>query len=285
MLAAGTPRRRPARRGRRPGRPSARSGWPGRAPSPGCGGRSGSAPRSQRMKLIVGPRSRWPGKYRKSLTISPRCVQVPVQRLEVLRGLQHHVAEALHPRRLPRRALGGVDARRVVPDVEHQCGAGRAARAVRACRRPRAPGPRSGRSGRRRARRWLSGSARVGAFGPVGEPQHVDLVAGPERRAARSESAGRGARSRTARRRRCRAAAARRDRAQAVWNPNARANASARARSGFSNSSQARSTTLMTGLRDRPGCSPGSAPRSLCRSRCASSPVVSMSDHDVSLRN
>ena len=45
--------------------------------------------------------------------------------------------------------------------------------------------------------------------------------------------------------------------AQTVLKPKARANASARSRSGFSNSSHARSCTLMTGLRDRPGVLPG----------------------------
>ena len=51
-----------------------------------------------------------------------------------------------------------------------------------------------------------------------------------------------------------------------VVNPNACANRSEAARSGLLNSSQARSSTLMTGFFARPGCSPGSAPCSLCRS-------------------
>ena len=55
------------------------------------------------------------------------------------------------------------------------------------------------------------------------------------------------------------------------------ANASARARSGFSNSSQAMSCTLITGLRDRPGCSPLRPPCSLCRSLWAADHVVHVS--------
>ena len=35
--------------------------WQARARAPGCGGRRAWSPRSQRMKLITGPRARWPG--------------------------------------------------------------------------------------------------------------------------------------------------------------------------------------------------------------------------------
>ena len=53
-----------------------------------------------------------------------------------------------------------------------------------------------------------------------------------------------------------------------VVKPNAWANRSEPARSGFWNSSQARSRTLIVGLAARPGCSPRSAPCSLCKSLC-----------------
>ena len=52
----------------------------------------------------------------------------------------------------------------------------------------------------------------------------------------------------------------------AVANPNAWAKASARSRSGLLTSSHARSWTLISGLRARPGCSPVSGPASLWRS-------------------
>ncbi|MFD0327311.1 hypothetical protein ACFQZC_01520 [Streptacidiphilus monticola] len=52
----------------------------------------------------------------------------------------------------------------------------------------------------------------------------------------------------------------------ATAKPKSRAKTSARSRSGFWNSSQARSATLITGFRDLPGCSPRRAPCSLWRS-------------------
>lgn len=52
----------------------------------------------------------------------------------------------------------------------------------------------------------------------------------------------------------------------AIAKPKSRAKTSAWSRSGFSNSSQARSAALITGFRDRPGCSPRKAPCSLWRS-------------------
>src|ERR1700742_4742669 len=54
-----------------------------------------------------------------------------------------------------------------------------------------------------------------------------------------------------------------------VAKPKEWANASALSRSGFSNSSQRTSWTLMIGLAERPECSPGRAPCSLCSSLCA----------------
>ena len=51
-----------------------------------------------------------------------------------------------------------------------------------------------------------------------------------------------------------------------VVNPNACAKRSEAARSGLTNSSQARSSTLIVGFFARPGCSAGIAPCSLCRS-------------------
>ena len=46
-------------------------------------------------------------------------LQVPVQRLDVLRGLEHDVAQSLDPGGLARRALRGVGAPLVVTEVEH----------------------------------------------------------------------------------------------------------------------------------------------------------------------
>jgi len=62
-------------------------------------------------------------------------------------------------------------------------------------------------------------------------------------------------------------------RARRPRNPKARAKASARSRSGFSNSSHARSVTLMVGSIERPLCSPRLGPCSLCRSACPSTAI------------
>ncbi len=144
----------------------------------------------------------------------------------------------------------------LVAEVERQRLLRRAARAARACPRRRAPASRSGRPGPRATPPRLSGS--VAAVRPVASASRStsDGVGRAERRRRRTASAARGGRSRTARRRRCRAGAARPRCAAHVAKPKACAKRSAAARSGFSNSSQARSRTLMTGLRARPGCSP-----------------------------
>jgi hypothetical protein len=48
----------------------------------------------------------------------PEMIEVPVERFAVLSRLHHHVPEPLHPRRLARRALRGVDPPEFVPKVE-----------------------------------------------------------------------------------------------------------------------------------------------------------------------
>ena len=80
------------------------------------------------MKLIVGPRSRWPGKYRKSLTIIPRLSRYQFSASRYFVRLQHHVSEALHPGGLARRALRRVGAPQLMTEVEDCAAAATAAR-------------------------------------------------------------------------------------------------------------------------------------------------------------
>ncbi len=154
--------------------------------------------------------------------------------------------------------------------VVHQRLLHRCTRAGCASRRPPGPGYRSGSVRSTASPPIASGSGRASGAGLVGHPQHVDLVGGLQRQSDEPGARAVAHAARRARRRRCRAGTTRSGVRSAVWNPKARANASARVRSGFSNSSQARSCTLMIGLRDRPGCSPCRAPCSLCRSLCTS---------------
>ena len=112
----------------------------------------------------------------------PEVLQVPVQRLEVRGGLQHHVAQPLHLRGRPRRALGGVGAREFVPEVEDvRLLAGQRGQLVRAGDHPDRDPARVGQVDGDPAEALRQRLA--SAPGGVGQPQHVGLVRGPERRA------------------------------------------------------------------------------------------------------
>lgn len=106
--------------------------------------------------------------------------------------------------------------------------------------------PRASRSRSARSAAWKAGPAKRG-HGPRRTTRHAVAACRP-----RSTSAS-GARSATVK-------------------PKSVRNRSARSRSGFSNSSQARPVTLISGLLDLPGCSPGIPPASLCSDRCGSCP-------------
>ena len=46
-------------------------------------------------------------------------IEVPVQRLDVLGGLQDNMSQPLHPSGFTQRPLGGVDSPQLVAEVEH----------------------------------------------------------------------------------------------------------------------------------------------------------------------
>ena len=58
-----------------------------------------------------------PGVVQEVADDHPEVIEVPVERLAVLGGLQHQMPEPLHPCRLARRALGDVDPLQFVPKV------------------------------------------------------------------------------------------------------------------------------------------------------------------------
>ena len=142
---------------------------------------------------MVGPRSRCPGKNRKSLTIIPR-----LSRYQFSASRYFVDCTTRWPRRCTRAGtrsgtLGGVDAlQRRCPTLK-TCGvAGPAAPAARACRRPRAPASRWGRSGRPTGRRWtpaaaarrlpvLSASRSTSTSSPARNATPVNRVRGPRR--------------------------------------------------------------------------------------------------------
>ena len=109
----------------------------------------------------------------------PEVVEVPVQSLDVLRRLQHHVPESLDHGRHARWSLGGVDAVGLVTEVEHL-------RALRGQARE-FPHPRPhldrGAAGIAQPHRDPADALRQrrgGLTGAVGQSQHVRLVLGPE---------------------------------------------------------------------------------------------------------
>ena len=196
-------------------------------------------------------------------------LQVPVQRLQVLGGLQHHVPEPLHLRRRARRALRRVGPRELAWPTLKVSGSwpGSAGRScVSATTRTAGP---LGSTRSTPTPPRLSGSGRGGRTGGVGQPQHVDLVGGPERGADEPRPGAPAEQHARRTRRRYRAAAARPGCAARCVKPKARANASARSRSGFSNSSQARSCTLMTGFSRPAGVLARQSRPARCADRCA----------------
>ena len=212
-----------------------------------------------------------PGVVEEVADDQPEVSQVPVQGLTEPGGLQHDVAEPLDLRRRrggrwvrvgPRRPRGRSCS------VSGCCA--RAAPAARACRRRPAPAPARVDQVDARPRRRSPAASRPSA--PVASASRTRSAGSrrAERRADEPRPRARGGPARTAPRRRCPAAAARPAVRSTDGEPERVANRSARARSGFSNSSQARSCTLMTGFARPPGCSPRSAPCSLCSPRCGS---------------
>src|ERR1700730_5815081 len=224
-------------------------------------------PRSQRMKLIVGPRSRWRGKNWKSLTIMPRLSRYQFSAL---------VYVVLCSTTWPSRwtvvgTRGGrwvaLTRLRSSPKL-NVCGLCVGNAPSRWVPATTCTGTPLGSTRSTASPPILSGNAWVRA--PVAfskrskSSSSCAVNAIPRKRVVAprrmSTHGAPGSEPRS-----CNSLPVR----NTVVKPNARANASARVRSGFSNSSQAMSCTLMTGFRDRPGWSPLRAPCSLCRSWCA----------------
>ena len=202
----------------------------------------------------------------------PRCSRYQFSVSRYLGVCSDDMAQPLDPRGLPRRALGGVGAVHLVAEVEHLRRLGRqSGELVGVGHDPHRHPARVGQVDHDSAdalRQLLD----LGPGG-VGQTHHVRGVRGAERgtdvpRPCTASYDTHGEPGVGAAQlelvRRC---------GSPVTSPNACANRSVPPRSGFSNSSQARSSTLMTGFFARPGCSP--AQRALLAVQVAVGPVVS----------